>query len=536
MRNGAEFTVMRNETNNPLISAVREAVKIQNFERLSCRAASTLRSPWIVCLLWIVAACGNDTHPSYTDTETQLTDGTDSIIAESADSGSATDGRSDTTITGTNFDSGDDTGTTQGDTSGTDTEGSTGASNIQSDSGDASTDLDTDTSIVSSTDSLDSDTIAPNDNDTSGDTGAPTDSDTSAEINEPTRQEIIAAMTLANSYFMNKWPDPGLDIVTDKTRPSNLWTRAVYYEGLMGLYRISPQPDFLTYARNWAESHDWNVTYGNLWTRSADDQCCGQTYIELFELSPRSASIDHIVNCIDNVVSSDAVDDWWWIDAIQMAMPIYARLGVLKSDDAYFDKMYQLYAHSRNIEGGGLFNEVDGLWWRDASFVPPHTTPNGEDEYWSRGNGWVYAALTRVLEVLPADETHRDEYIADFLAMSSALRMIRRSDGFWNASLHDPDDFGGKELTGTALFVYGMAYGVRTGLLDETVYRPIVIASWNALVNDCLHDDGFLGYVQGTGKQPSDRQPVTWDSVPDFEDFGLGCFLLAGSETARLLQ
>jgi hypothetical protein len=49
-----------------------------------------------------------------------------------------------------------------------------------------------------------------------------------------------------------------------------------------------------------------------------------------------------------------------------------------------------------------------------------------------------------------------------------------------------------------------------------------------------VHQDGFLGYVQGTGQQPSDGQPVTFDKQPNYEDFGLGCFLLGGSEVARL--
>jgi unsaturated rhamnogalacturonyl hydrolase len=49
-----------------------------------------------------------------------------------------------------------------------------------------------------------------------------------------------------------------------------------------------------------------------------------------------------------------------------------------------------------------------------------------------------------------------------------------------------------------------------------------------------MHENGFLGHVQGTGKQPSASQPVTYDSMPNFEDFGLGCFLLAGSEVYKL--
>ena len=51
------------------------------------------------------------------------------------------------------------------------------------------------------------------------------------------------------------------------------------------------------------------------------------------------------------------------------------------------------------------------------------------------------------------------------------------------------------------------------------------------MVADSVHTNGFLGWVQGTGKQPSDGQPLR-RQVPNFEDFGLGCFLLAGADRA----
>jgi len=54
------------------------------------------------------------------------------------------------------------------------------------------------------------------------------------------------------------------------------------------------------------------------------------------------------------------------------------------------------------------------------------------------------------------------------------------------------------------------------------------------MVKDAVHADGFLGFVQGTGKEPKDGQPVTYNSKPDFEDYGLGCFLLAGSEVYKM--
>ena len=135
----------------------------------------------------------------------------------------------------------------------------------------------------------------------------------------------------------------------------------------------------------------------------------------------------------------------------------------------------------------------------------------------------------------PAQAFHYDIYEGDFLTMSRELIRWQRKDHFWNVSLLDESNYGGKELTGTALFVYGMAWGVRNELLNPDIYRPIVIDTWNAMVKQCLRKDGFLHYVQGTGKEPKDSQPVGRNREPDFDDFGLGCFLLAGSEVYQLV-
>lgn len=156
--------------------------------------------------------------------------------------------------------------------------------------------------------------------------------------------------------------------------------------------------------------------------------------------------------------------------------------------------------------------------------------------YWSRGNGWVFAALTRVLEILPATDAHRAEYLQDFTDMAAALRAVQRDDGFWNPSLGDPTHFGGPEASGTALFIYGMAWGIRRGLLDEATYAPVIIHAWQSLVEVAVHDDGFVGYLQSTGDDPSAGQPLGYDKVPDFEDYGVGCVLLGGSELAKLAK
>ncbi len=355
------------------------------------------------------------------------------------------------------------------------------------------------------------------------------------------QKEVLDALRSTNEYFMAKWPDPTQPTNVRKIRPSSLWTRAVYYEGLMALYGIDKNQRYIEYTDRWANFHKWTPRNG-IKTRDADDQCCSQTYLERFVMTGDSTMLYPTRDNLRGQMAETKIGYWTWIDAIQMAMPVYAQMYKITGDRAYIDHAMKMYRWSRNEcgKGGvnkdcGLFNVKDGLWWRDADFVPPYKEQDGKDCYWSRGNGWVIAALVRVMDQLDSKDPYYKELKKDYLAMCKGLAKCQREDGFWNVSLVSPTTYGGKETSGTSLFLYGMAWGLQKGYLKAKVYRPIVDKAWAAMAKDAVHKDGFIGYMQGTGKEPKDGQPVTYEKVPDFEDYGLGCFLLGGIEYYKLL-
>ena len=344
-------------------------------------------------------------------------------------------------------------------------------------------------------------------------------------------QEVLQTAQKANDYFMAKYADPTIPTNVKKIRPSSLWTRAVYYEGLMALNAIAPKDAYLDYAFRWADFHQWTPRNG-VKTTDADDQCCAQTFIEYHQLTGKGTLEPTKENLAKQMVSG-RTDYWTWIDAIQMAMPVYVKMYAITGDKQYLDYAMKSYLWSRNTCGGGLFNVKEGLWWRDKDYVPPYKEKDGKNCYWSRGNGWVYAALVRCLDVLsPKDKVYK-QLKKDFLLMSDGLLKCQHEDGFWHASLVSDADYPTPEMTGTALFLYGMSWGIRKGLLKESLYRPACDKAWKAL-ESCLHNDGFLGWNQGTGKDPSAGQPVTFTRVPDFEDYGTGCYLLGLSEYYKL--
>jgi rhamnogalacturonyl hydrolase YesR len=82
------------------------------------------------------------------------------------------------------------------------------------------------------------------------------------------------------------------------------------------------------------------------------------------------------------MVHSTKNNDWWWVDALNMAMPCFAQLGSIYNDNSYYSKMYSLYNYTKSVDGGpGLYDTKTHLWFRDSSFLPPYTSPSGKNVY-----------------------------------------------------------------------------------------------------------------------------------------------------------
>lgn len=330
------------------------------------------------------------------------------------------------------------------------------------------------------------------------------------------------------------------------TNPGNPnWDRATCFEGLVGFYHQYALQELYDYCVFWAEYNGWAI-WGGTTSRNADQQTAGQVYLELYQYDPQPNRIAMIQAAIDNMVASTASDDWWWIDAIQMALPVFAKFGDLYDDPAYFDKGWDLFYHTYALEGDqGLYSDNgahaygEHLWWRDAAFQPPTVSPNGQQVFWARGNGWVFAGLARTLEHMQPTDPHYADYVQVFEEMAASLVTRQLPNGFWPVNLDDPDHaksvnatyIDDPETTGTSFFTYGLAWGVRNGFLDPDVYGPAVVAGWNALASQAVDANGRVGWCQATGIGPESSQPFDQYRTTDF---GVGAVLLAASEVLQL--
>ncbi|MBN2210427.1 MAG: glycoside hydrolase family 88 protein, partial [Sedimentisphaerales bacterium] len=116
--------------------------------------------------------------------------------------------------------------------------------------------------------------------------------------------------------------------------------------------------------------------------------------------------------------------------------------------------------------------------------------------------------------------------------MAAKIASIQQPDGLWHSSLLDPQTYKDPETSGTGFFCYSLAWGINHGLLDRAMYLPVVKKAWAGLI-DCVHPDGKLGWVQPPGGSPKSRYTTGYDVT---ENYGVGAFLLAGSEVYKLAE
>ncbi len=312
----------------------------------------------------------------------------------------------------------------------------------------------------------------------------------------------------------------------ERSRPyfSQDWTFAALYAGFMAASKALPNPRYEEAMMQVGNKFDWRLGPR---LSHADDQAIGQTYLELYQqyhelkmITPTRDQFDTLMKAPDD----PAKPVWWWCDALFMAPPVWARLYQATGEKAYLDYMDREWWITSKL----LYDPEEHLYFRDASYLHK-TEANGSKLFWSRGNGWVMAGLARVLEAMPQDYPTREKYVGQYREMADRVASLQGADGLWRPGLLDADAYQLPEVSGSAFFIYSLAWGIDHGLLDRRQYLPVVQKGWAGLVSH-IYIDGRLGCIQPIGAAPGVFKPSS------SYVYGVGAFLLAGSEVLRLSE
>ena len=304
------------------------------------------------------------------------------------------------------------------------------------------------------------------------------------------------------------------------------WMRGAFYTGLAALADRSADPRYADTISTLGAREHWSLEPRPF---HADDQEMAQNWIWAYRRNRDPAVIAFARARFDSIIAAapsgsllmtdpaGCVQRWCWADALFMAPP-----GWIAMSDVTGDPRYRAYADREfRATTALLFDPKWSLFYRDSNYLG-RAGADGQPIFWSRGNGWVYAGLARILAELPPRDPARAFYRNLYLRMSARILSLQKPDGCWAPSLLDPDTNLSPETSGTGFFTFGIAWGVRSGLLRNTPYRPAAERGWDCLVG-ALQPDGRLGWVQSQNEAPGAV------GADDTQPYGVGAFLLAGA-------
>ena len=318
------------------------------------------------------------------------------------------------------------------------------------------------------------------------------------------------------------------------------WTNGALYAGMVEWAGIAGDSRYYDWLKDIAVKNKWsyNVRTNPLGRYHADDYCVGQTYVELYRKYHDKNMIKPMSDYFDRILKDPAKGDlkfvntkdywstqrWSWCDALFMGPTVWAKMANVTGKKSYLDFMYQEYKASTDY----LYDKDEDLYFRDSSYFTKKEN-NGKKVFWGRGNGWVFAGLPIIIRELPKKYAQKPYFVNIYKKMAAKLLSLQDVNGYWHASLLDPASYPNPEMSATAFFVFGFAWGINNGYLDKETYLPAVIKGWKAMVN-AVWPDGKVGFIQPVGADP---KAVTNEMT---EVYGVGGFLFAGTEITRLIE
>lgn len=172
--------------------------------------------------------------------------------------------------------------------------------------------------------------------------------------------------------------------------------------------------------------------------------------------------------------------DLVWIDVATAATPFLLYAGLALAEPRYIDEAVLQVT----LMYDDLLDTQCGLLHQCRGFIGPGLYSH---DHWSRGNGWGYFALAELLRGLPDDSPHLPGVLARYTALTAAMAPHQSKRGLWRQEI--PLDLSYEESSGSGLILYGIGVGLRKGVLDPAVYRPIFDQGIAGLTSVAINDD-----------------------------------------------
>ncbi|MFO7682134.1 MAG: glycoside hydrolase family 88 protein [Chloroflexota bacterium] len=184
-----------------------------------------------------------------------------------------------------------------------------------------------------------------------------------------------------------------------------------------------------------------------------------------------------------------------WLDGIYMGSVFYAEYAAAFAEPEAFDdvafQFLTLEKHTRDPQTGLLYHAWDES--RQMPWADPLT--GCSPHFWSRAIGWYVMALVDALEVFPAGHPACAEFAAILeRTLTAVSRYQDKTTGLWWQVLDQNDRPGNYlEASGSCMFVYAIAKGIRLGYLDKK-WLPVAENAFSGLLTHLttIDDTGLI--------------------------------------------
>lgn len=238
--------------------------------------------------------------------------------------------------------------------------------------------------------------------------------------------------------------------------------------------------------------------------RLDDNGPMGASLIELQMRKPNKAFLNYINETNDHLMYAEprledgTIARLWphentiWADDLFMGVAFLCRMGKMTGNTKYFDDA-----------ANQVLNYTKYLWHPEKQIYYHcyHTdTKEHGVAHWSRANGWILMAQADLLTMLPKDHPKRQALIENFKQQVSGVARYQGKNGLWYQVLDKTDSY--EEITGTAMFVFGIARGVREGWIDKD-FIYVAEQGLKGMMTKMTDEGDVTAICVGTGIMPS---------------------------------
>lgn len=382
--------------------------------------------------------------------------------------------------------------------------------------------------------------------------------------NEEPKAEMEISDTLKWSERMalseiKRFPDPTLLDFREKPRWS--YTNGLVLQAMSKVYEQTQNETLFNYIYDYANrmiNEDGSIETYKLSNYNLDMIKSGDALFYLYnkKQEPRfKMAMDTLHKQLEKQPTTSEGGYWhkkiypfqMWLDGVYMAEPFHTKYAktFMEADEAekVYDKIMLQFdlieKYNRDPETGLYYHGWDESneqkWADNDTGLSQH--------FWSRGMGWYGMALVDVLDYLPENHSGRERIIKYLNQYAEAIVNYQDESGTWYQVLNLPEREGNYlEATGSSMFTYTLAKGVKKGYLPE-IYLEHSKKAFQGILDTFItvEDNGVVNLnqccsVAGLGGNPyrdGSFEYYIGEKIRSNDPKGTGPFIMAALELNR---